>query len=65
MRIDIQRRILKVGSLPNYDSIVQVDKPNQKINPATPYRFHLVGLNKQTKMTITKLQTVSEFDNKM
>lgn len=65
MRIDIQRRILKVGSLPNYDSVAQVDKPNEKINPATPYRFYLGGLNKQTKMTITKLQTVSEFDNKM
>ena len=63
MRIDIQRRILKVGSLPNYDSVAQVDKPNEKINPATPYRFCLAGLNKQTKMTITKLQTVSDFDN--
>ena len=63
MRIDIQRRILKVGSLPNYDSVAQVDKPNEWINPATPYRFYLGGLRKQTKITITKLQTVSDFDN--
>ena len=40
MRISIQRRILKVGSLPNYDSVVQVDNP-EWINPATPYRFYL------------------------
>jgi len=55
MRINIQRRILKIGSLPNYDSVVQLDKPNEKINPATPYRFYLGGLNKQTKIIITKL----------
>jgi len=55
MRINIQRRILKVGSLPNYDSVVQVSKPNQKINPATPYRFFLAGLSGKTKITIAKL----------
>jgi len=55
MRINIQRRILKVGSLPNYDSVVQVDNPDEMINPATPYRFFLIGLNKETKITITKL----------
>jgi len=55
MRINIQKRILKLGSLPNYDSVVQVDNPNEWINPATPYRFYLAGLNKETKMTITKL----------
>ena len=55
MRIDINRRILKVGSLPNYDSVAELDNPNRKIDPATPYRFYLGGLNKQTKFTITKL----------
>jgi len=64
MRINIQRRILKVGSLPNYDSVVQINKP-ERINPATPYRFYLYGLNKETKIIITKLETVSQFDNLM
>jgi len=64
MRISIQRRIFKVGSLPNYDSVIQVGNP-EKINPATPYRFYLEGLNKETKITITKLKTVSQFDNLM
>jgi len=64
MRISIERRILKVGSLPNYDSAVQLNDL-ELINPATPYRFYLWGLNKETKMTITKLQTVNEFDNLM
>jgi len=54
MRINIQRRILKVGSLPNYDSVVQADNP-EWINPTTPYKFHLFGLNKESKITITKL----------
>jgi len=64
MHINIQRGILKVGSLPNYESVVQVKNP-EWINPATPYRFYLWGLNKQTKITITKLKTVYEFDNLM
>jgi len=64
MRISIQRRIFKVGSLPNYDSVVQVYN-SESINPSTPYRFLLFGLNKQTKIMITKLSTVSEFDNLM
>jgi len=64
MRINLQKRILKVSSLPNYDSVVQIDDP-ELINPATPYRLYLWGLNKQTKITITKLETVSEFDNQM
>jgi len=44
MRINIQSRIVKVSSLPNYDSVVQADMP-ERINPGTPYRFYLGGLN--------------------
>lgn len=58
VRINIQRRILRVGSLPNYDSVVQADQP-ERIDPETPYRFFLGGLNKGNKMTIMKLETVS------
>jgi len=58
-KIDPQSR-----SLPNYESVVQIYDP-KKIEPATPYRFFLLGLDKQTKMTITKLETVSQFNNLM
>lgn len=64
MRINIEKKILRVGSLPNYESVVKIDDPKE-IEPTTPYRFFLLGLNKQTKMTITKLETVSQFDNLM
>ena len=64
MRINIERQILRVGSFPNYESVVQIDS-KYKIEPATPYRFFLFGLNSQSKMTITKLETVSEFNNLM
>jgi len=41
-----------------------IDDP-KKIEPATPYRFFLYGLNKETKISITKLESVSEFDDQM
>lgn len=40
MRINIQNKLLKVSSLPNYDSVVKVDKP-EAINPTIPYRIFL------------------------
>ena len=64
MRINIKREILRVGSLPNYESVVQIDNP-RKILSATLYRFYLYGLNKNSKITITKLETVSQFDSLM
>jgi len=64
MRINIERKILRVGSLPNYESVVEVGDPKM-IEPATPYRFFLIGLNSLSKMTITMLETVREFNNSM
>jgi len=64
VRINIQRRILKVGSLPNYDSVVEADEP-ERINPTTPYRFILEGLDQGTMISITKLVKVIEFDDNM
>lgn len=64
MRINIQKRFVRVGLLPNYDSVVEADNP-EWINPDTPYRFFMHGLNEKTKMVITKLETVNEFNNKM
>jgi len=40
MRINIKRRIVRVGSLSYYSSVVQADQP-KSIDPATPYRFFL------------------------
>ena len=64
MRINIEREILRVGSLPNNDSVVQLES-KYKIELATSYRLYLLVLNKQTKMVITKLETVSQFNDLM
>ena len=64
IRINIEERILRVGSLPNYESVVEADNPN-KINPFTPYKFFLYGLQSKAKMTITRLEKVSEFNSLM
>jgi len=40
VHINIQKRILRVGSLPNYHSVVQADDP-ERIDPTIPYRFFL------------------------
>ena len=53
-RINVARRFFRVGTLPDYASVVEAENPN-KINPAGSYRFILAGLNPKTKMTILKL----------
>ena len=53
-----------MGSLPNYESVVEIDNP-ELIESVIPCRFFLYGLNKKTKMRITKLETVSHFNNLM
>jgi len=63
-RINVARRFFRVGTLPDYASVVEVENPN-KINPAGSYRFILAGLNPKTKMTILKLQKVKAFDDLM
>lgn len=64
IRINIQKNVLRVGSLPDYESVVTVDNPD-KIDKATSYRFFFSGLNPKTKMILTKLEEVSEFDSMM
>ena len=54
VRINLQRRLLRVGSLPNYESVVEAKDPYE-INPSESYRFALYGLKKNTKMKILKL----------
>lgn len=59
VRINIQRRMIRVGSLPDYESVVQVNSP-VTINPDIfSYRFFLSGLTGGSKMTIEKLEIVS------
>ena len=57
MRINLQRRLLRVGSLPNYESVVEANNPD-KMNPSESYRLALAGLFPNTKMTIMKLVKV-------
>jgi len=64
MRININKRILKVGSLPDYESIVQIDDPNQ-IRFDTPYRLFVRGLNSRNRIIISRLEIVSKFDGLM
>jgi len=53
-RINLARRFFRVGTLPDYASVVEVENPNI-IDPTGSYRFTLKGLNAKTKMTILKL----------
>ena len=63
-RINLSRRFFRVGTLPDYASVVEVEDLNL-IDPAGSYRFILAGLNSKTKMTIMKLQKVKSFDDSM
>ena len=40
VRIDLNQKLLRVASLPDYSSIVELDDPN-KIDPKVAYRFFL------------------------
>ena len=60
----MERRFFRVGTFPDYASVVEVGSPNL-IDPAGSYRFTLGGLNPKTKMIILKLQKVKSFDTSM
>ena len=62
--INLSRRLFRVGTLPDYASVVEVENPNL-IDPSGSYRFALEGLFSKTKMTILKLQKVKFFDDIM
>jgi len=53
-----------VGTLPNYESVVEVENQNY-IDSTKSYRFFLAGLNAKSKMTIVKLQKVNNFNDLM
>jgi len=47
IRIDLNQKILRVASLPDYSSIVELDDPN-KIDPKVAYRFFLLCFTSET-----------------
>ena len=61
-RINISKRILKVGTFPNYEAAVEADNPDL-IDPSGSYRFMMIGLDATTKMTIMGIQKVNDFDD--
>jgi len=63
-RINLERRFFRVGTLPDYASVVEVENPHL-IDPAESYRFTFEGLYSKTKMTILKLEKVKSFDTLM
>jgi len=64
VRIDLNQKFLRVASLPDYSSVAELDDPN-KIDPKLAYRFFLSIGYEGDMMRITKLRTVSQFDDKM
>ena len=44
IRIHLDEKLLRVGSLPDYSSIAELDDPN-KIDPKVNYRFFLAIFN--------------------
>jgi len=64
VRIDLNQKFLRVGSLPDYSTITELDDPN-KIDPKVDYRFFLSMCNSGDIMRITSMRTVSKFDEKM
>jgi len=64
VRIDLNQKFLRVASLPDYSSIVELDDPN-RIDPKIAYRFFLSMYELGDMMRITNMRTVSKFDEMM
>jgi len=64
IRIDLNEKFLRVASLPDYSSIVELDDPN-KIDPKVAYRFFLSMYNEGDMMRITKIRKVNRFNENM
>ena len=62
--INLRSRLLRVGSLPNYESAVGANKPDN-IDPSQPKRLALDGFCSKTKIRIVKLAKVYAFDSLM
>ena len=64
VRIHLDSNLLRVGSLPDYSSIAELNNPN-KIDPKVNYRFFLTLKNKGDMIRINKMFVVNIFDGKM
>jgi len=64
VRIHLDSNLLRVGSLPDYSSIAELDNP-YKIDPKVNYRFFLTMKNKGDMIRINKMSVVNSFDGKM
>ena len=64
IRIHLDKKLLRVASLPDYSSIAELDDPN-KINPKVNYRFFLAILYKGDMIRINNVSVVDKFDEKM
>jgi len=64
VRIHLDSNLLRVGSLPDYSSIAELNNPN-KIDPNVNYRFFLTMKNKGDMIRINKMSVVNSFDGKM
>jgi len=64
VRIYLNKKFLRVASLPNYSSIAELDIPN-RIDPKIAYRFFLSMINSGDMMRITNMRAVSKFDEKI
>lgn len=63
VRIHLQEKYVRVGTLPNYESVVELDNPNL-IDLKTQYRFFVFLYNPSNKITITMLHKVWQYDDK-
>lgn len=64
IRIHIKERLFKIGQLPNYDLVAELDDKN-KIIPNTPYRLMFNLTYKGEKVIITEVIKVLNFNNQM
>jgi len=58
VRIDLNKKVLRVASLPDYSSIAELDDPN-KIDLKVAYRFYFSMSELGDLMKISNFRTVS------
>jgi len=64
IRIHLDKRLLRVASLPDYSSIAELDDP-KKIYPKVNYRFFLAIYYQGDTIRLNKVSVVDKFDEKM
>lgn len=62
MRISLKEKILKIATLPNYESVIELDDPN-KIQPKTEYRVFVLIYFDGDLIEITDIIESDAFEN--